>query len=299
MSRIAIITRTKNRPLLLRRCFESLLMQSYKDFQWIIVNDNGLKEDVDLIASDARKNNISTKVIHRSESVGIAAAANHGIKESISEFVHIHDDDDSLEKDFYLKLIQFLDKNTRYKGVVSCTNRVDEWIDENTIKIIEKYPFYRFERCLFIADFIWKNQYSPISFVYRRDALAEVDLYDETLPVLDDWDFNLRFLLAHDIGVVPEFLANYHWRVGSAAGANAQTVTSGSILHQEYTAIIRNRLLRKDLNDGKVGVGMLMTLGRLHQLNSDTLKIVNDRVGAQLLIRQYAKKLLKVVGLKH
>lgn len=298
LSRIAIITRTKNRPLLLRRCFESLLEQTFKEFHWVIVNDNGIRGDVDLIANLARQNDIATQVIHRTESGGVAAAANHGIKESASEFIHIHDDDDSLEKDFYLKVVRFLDENKRYKGVVSCTNRIDERIDGDVVHHIGKYPYYRFDGCLFIADFIWKNQYSPISFLYRRDALTEVGLYDEGLPVLEDWDFNLRFLLAHDIGVVSEFLANYHWRVGNTDGSNSQTVTSGSSLHQEYTAVIRNRLLRNDLRDGKSGVGLLMTLGRLHQLNSDALKIVNDRVGAQLLVRRYAKKLLNAVGIK-
>jgi GT2 family glycosyltransferase len=298
MNRIAVITRTKNRPLLLRRCLESLTKQSYKDFLWVIVNDNGLRDDIDLVANLARAYKIATLVIHRDNSVGIAAAANHGIKESNSEFVHIHDDDDTLEADFYSEMIRFMDNNKSYMGAVSCSNRVDEEINGNSVLCLKKYRYYSFDSTLFIADFLWKNQYSPISFVYRRVALDEVGLYDEKLPVLDDWDFNLRFLIKFDIGVVPKFLANYHWRVAGATGSNAQTVVSGSTLHQEYTAIIRNKFLRKDIEDGKFGVGVLMTMGRLHQLQSDTLKIMNDKLSAQLMFREFGKKVIRALRYK-
>jgi GT2 family glycosyltransferase len=297
MNRIAVITRTKNRPLLLRRCLESLTNQSYKDFLWVIVNDNGLRDDVDLVANLARANKIATQVIHRDHSVGIAAAANHGIKESSSEFIHIHDDDDTLEVDFFSDMIKFLDNHKNYMGVVSCSNRVDEEIRDDRVFLLKKYQYFRFDSTLFIADFLWKNQYSPISFVYRRIALDEVGLYDEKLPVLDDWDFNLRFLIKFDIGVVPKFLANYHWRVCGTTGSNAQTVTAGSTLHQEYTALIRNRLFRKDIEDGRFGVGVLMTLGRLHQLQSDALKAMNDKLSAQMIFRRIAEKIIRV--LKH
>jgi glycosyltransferase involved in cell wall biosynthesis len=271
---------------------DSLIKQSYKDFTWVIVNDNGDKEDVELVFKLALANKIEAHVIHRDSSIGVAAAANHGINESKSEFIHIHDDDDTLESDFYLEMIKFLDKNGNYMGVISCSNRVDEEMRGDVILINKIYRYYNFDSTLFIADMLWRNQYSPISFVYRRIAFDEIGLYDEKLPVLEDWDFNLRFLSKFDIGVVSQFLANYHWRVGVTSGGNAQTVTSGALLHQEYTALIRNKLVRRDIEDGRFGIGALMTLGRFHQLNSNTLKVMNDKLDAQMILRRLVKKVI-------
>lgn len=277
----------------------ALTKQRFKDFVWVIVNDAGQTGSVEKVANEATKYGIDTKVIHRPTSTGIAsAAANHGILGSESEFIHIHDDDDTLEPDFLWELVKFLDEKPQYMGAASCTNKVEEIVEANKIRTIKKYEHYHLDNTIFIADLLWKNLFTTISFVYRRSALQSVGYYDEELPVLDDWDFNLRFALKHDIGVVPKFLANYHWRVGLTTGSNAQTVTAGSTLHQEYTAIIRNRMLRKDIASGEQGLGMLMALARFHQLQADKQKIMDDKISAQLALRNHTKSFLKKFGLK-
>lgn len=299
MNRIAVITRTKNRPLLLSRCLDSLSKQTYKDFLWVIVNDNGHIEEVDAIARKATEQKISVQVIHRTESIGISAAANDGITSSTSEFIHLHDDDDTLEANFYQETIAFLDEKPHYSGVITSTTRVDEKIESDRVIILNRYEYYKFDSTLYISDLIWKNQFSPISFIYRRKTLETIGMYDESLPVLEDWDFNLRFVQKYEIGVIPKFLANYHWRIGAQAGHLAQTVTSGSGLHKEFTALVRNKLLRQDLASGKFGLGTLMALGRYHQLQHNTLVLMNDKLDALLLFRRVIKKIMHIFTIRN
>lgn len=296
MNRIAVITRTKNRPLLLSRCLDSLVKQTYKDFIWVIVNDNGSVEEVDAIAGRAIELGICVQVIHRTESTGVAAAANNGIVSSTSEFIHIHDDDDTLEATFYQEAINFLDNKVHYSGVITSTMRIDEKVESNRITEYRRYVFCEFDSTLYIADLIWKNQFTTISFVYRRDVLKKIGMYDEFLPVVEDWDFNLRFIQSYDIGVIPKFLANYHWRVGTKTGGLTQTVTSGLNLHKEYTAVMRNKLLRQDMASGKIGLGTLITLGRYHYLQHSTLSLINNKLDALLWLRRLVKK---IVGFLH
>ena len=52
--KVAIITRTKNRCLLLRRAIESVLAQSFADWTHVIVNDGGNRYEVDLLAGGIR-----------------------------------------------------------------------------------------------------------------------------------------------------------------------------------------------------------------------------------------------------
>jgi hypothetical protein len=66
----------------------------------------------------------------------------------------------------------------------------------------------------------------------------------------------LRFSREYDIGVIQKFLANYHWRIGPNTGGMTQTVVSGSSLHQEDTAIVRNKFLRQDLAEEKFAWGL-------------------------------------------
>jgi glycosyltransferase involved in cell wall biosynthesis len=292
MQKIAVITRTKNRNLLLNRCLDSLLKQTYKGIEWVIVNDNGEVQEVEAVAQRARDSGLVTKVINRSASTGISAAANNGITESESELIHIHDDDDTVEPDFYRSIVSYLDEKPCYMGVVTCTSRVDEKIVDDKVKFIDKSDYCKLDGSIYISDLIWKNQFTTVSFVYRRAALNVVGLFDESLPVLEDWDFNIRFIEKYDIGVIPKFLANYHWRLPSSNGGMTQTVTSGSCLHQEYTAVVRNKMLRRDLVGGKVSLGMLMTLGRTQQLQSNKLKIIDDKVEAGLFLRRLTKRLI-------
>ncbi len=51
-ARVTVITRTKDRPLMLRRCMESVLGQSFPDWLHVIVNDGGNPHVVDLLVAE-------------------------------------------------------------------------------------------------------------------------------------------------------------------------------------------------------------------------------------------------------
>jgi hypothetical protein len=114
------------------------------------------------------------------------------------------------------------------------------------------------------------NQFTVNAFVYERAAYEAIGPYREDLPVLDDWEFNLRFLRQFDILVVPEALANYHVRPDAAEDSeDANTLTAGEQLHKFYEARIANQHLRDDLDRGEIGFGFLMNLAAGHRTSID------------------------------
>jgi glycosyltransferase involved in cell wall biosynthesis len=252
MKKIAVITRTKNRPQLLRRCAENLSKQSMKDLQWVIVNDAGNREDVEDVVNYGKNLGLDIKLLHKNYSNGVAAAANHGMENSESELIHLHDDDDSVESNFYQIMSTFLDAKKYYGGVVCSTAKIVEKLTETHIIHIDKQLLFDSKMAMHIADLLIKNQFPPISFVFRRNAFDAVGIYDTSLPVLEDWDFVIRFLSLYDIGSIDEYLANYHHRLPNSTEKTPQTVTSGSALHEEFSAIIRNRYIR-NANTEKIG----------------------------------------------
>ena len=143
VGRVAVITRTRNRPLLLRRALDSVRQQTFKNFEWVVVNDGGEPDAVDAIAAEAEALGVHVRVIHLPASIGMEAASNEGIHAVDSQYVVIHDDDDSWEPSFLEVTTDFLSRNPAYGGVITHSMRVDEEIQGDRVRILGKYPFNR------------------------------------------------------------------------------------------------------------------------------------------------------------
>ena len=117
-------------------------------------------------------------------------------------------------------------------------------------------------RGITLWDVCARNLFPPISFLYQREVFEGIGYYDESMPVLGDWEFNLRFLQHYDIVLVPEHLAFYHHRVPEDSSDYANTVVGAIDTHETYQTYMRNKLLRDDMEQGKVGVGYLINLSR-------------------------------------
>ena len=91
-----VVTRTKNRPVLLRRAIESVLGQTHADWIHAIVNDGGDPAPVDLLAAEyAARYRGRLKVIHHAKSMVMQNASNAALRATESEFATVHDDDNS------------------------------------------------------------------------------------------------------------------------------------------------------------------------------------------------------------
>ena len=260
---IAIITRTKNRTLLLERTIKSVLAQTRSDWVHVIVNDGGDPAPVDALVArhgDAYAGRVH--VIHNPVSVGMEAASNIGIRASQSRYLTIFDDDDSWSPYFLETLIKELERRqARFgsvRGVICHSMVVREKVENGRILFDSKEPFNDWMQSSFVDldRLAQSNSFIPNAFIFEREAALETGLYDEGLAVLGDWDFNLRFCMRYDIAVVQEMLAFHHKRP-SAQGVDDDGVLVMHNTHREYRELLKNRWLRKDLASG--GLGLLMS----------------------------------------
>ena len=140
--KVAVITRTKNRPLLLPRAAESVLNQEYNNLVWVVVNNGGARGYVEQCVQDFRsRSDNEAIVIHTDSSVSMEAAINHGIVACDSDYIIIHDDDDSWESGFFSSCLQFLQRHNNYKGVITLTMAVEEKIEEERVTRLNARPF--------------------------------------------------------------------------------------------------------------------------------------------------------------
>jgi glycosyltransferase involved in cell wall biosynthesis len=244
---VAIITRTKNRPVMLKRAGESVAKQTFNNYVWVVVNDGGEAEEVDRIVLQSRVDLRKVIVVHNPKSLGMEAASNRAIAASNSKYIVIHDDDDTWQPQFLAKTVDFLENPPvpSMRAVITHATRWSEMIiDNDYTELIDSTGYQDWVMSVPLYEMASGNMFAPIQFVFPRDVYDEIGGFDETLPVLGDWDFNLRFLMKHDIGVLPEKLANYHHRDHQKSGDYSNSVYGAISKHQNYDAVVRNRGLR-------------------------------------------------------
>ncbi|MCZ7891831.1 glycosyltransferase [Agrobacterium salinitolerans] len=251
---VGIVTRTKDRAVLLRRALESVKNQTYEDWRLVVVNDGGQAESVDWLVGQIFEGDARVSVLHHEVSKGMEAASNAGLATLNTEYAVIHDDDDSWAPEFLASMTSTIARRQKtfpsIKGIVCRINTVFETVVGNEIIIERVEPFRSWhsdnldEGLLSVQKMLVRNQFPPIAFMFNLPSAREIGLFEESLPVLGDWDFHSRFLLKHDVWVVPEFLSFYHHRV-SSTGALGNTVHAGADRHRLYNQKIRNDLIRK------------------------------------------------------
>ena len=251
---------------MLKRAVESVLNQSYPRWVHVVVNDGGVASAVEAVL-DLYRDQYEGRlcVIHNPISLGMEAASNLGIRAVESEYIAIHDDDDSWSPDFLSQSVSALRwwsaRMPSVRGVVTHCHRVIEHVEGNVAVIDRVEPFNQWMApgLVSLDDILHQNLFPPIAFLYERVVFEEIGGYREDLPVLGDWEFNVRFLLRHDIAVHPVTLAFYHHRP-AAGGALSNTVFGGAFLHQQYKKALLNQWLREDLGAGRLGIGVYASL---------------------------------------
>jgi len=254
---ISVITRTKNRTIFLNRIFDSLQKQSYRPIEWIIVNDAG--EDITSYIETFKKqssDDFDIKYIYKEQSTTMEAATNFALAHATGKYINILDDDDTIDVDFYKSAVHYLEKESlpSIKGVIAYSQYIYEKVLENgEIEYIKKEDFPNKPVNLTISAMLQYNQFPIHAFVYYKDTLDDTGLYDETLPVLGDWEFNIRFIEKFDIGVIPKIYVNYHRRVDENYG---NTITTQKDQHLKYEAFLRNKILRNYANNPNIAIDM-------------------------------------------
>ena len=256
---VAVITRTKDRPLMLERAARSVGSQTYSDFIWIVVNDGGNEAPARAVLDRCDIDQSRIQFLSNPISMGMEAASNIGIRASHSDYIVIHDDDDTLHPEFLEETVSFLESvpGQSYGGVATGIEYVSEEICTDGIIVHDRRPFMDWVHSVDLAEMLAQNMITSNSFLYRRRVFAEIGGYNEDLPVLGDWFFNIEFLLHADIKILPRVLSYYHHRNGVAHGNNEAYSNSGLDQHLENAARCRNALIRKYRHESGIAAAIV------------------------------------------
>lgn len=171
MKKISVIIRVYNSGNNLENCIKSLMEQSYRDFTTIIINDGSKDNSKEIIEKYSKKKPNLFKVFN-TKNIGVSACRNKGIKNCTTEFFTFLDAEDTIDKDYLLRFMHEMDKDT---DIVLC----DCKLNNRVIKMFDKHD--DLGRSLMISN------PNPRSKIYRTKLFKENKLlFDESINLFED-----------------------------------------------------------------------------------------------------------------
>lgn len=196
---VSVIIPTFNRKSWLEKAVDSVLCQTFADFELIVVDD-GSTDDTRTLFKTAE-----TRVSYLyQENQGVASARNAGIHAAQGKWIAFLDSDDAWLPEKLEKQIDFHRKNPRFK--ISQTEEI--WIRNgrrvNPMNKHKKLSGWIFEPSLPLCLI------SPSSVILAREVFERAGLFDESFTVCEDYEFWLRCAVRYEVGLLSEALAVKH-----------------------------------------------------------------------------------------
>lgn len=257
---ISVIIPAYNHENYIQDTINSIISQSYKNLELIILNDgstdNTDKKILDLFDL-CHKRFFNFEYINR-ENKGYISTLNELVKLAKGKYIYLIASDDIAKSEAIEILYNFINKNPKYGMVVGDNEIINEnneivyWDEQrNIVKNIEdaKYKtFVEFLKCdrpdvdFNSNDFgsyksLSRGNYIPNGYLYRQEAIINANGFKEN--TLEDWYMNLQIARKYKIKYIDKILFSYRWH------------SNNTIKNKEFIdKLIKN--VEKELNEEKL-----------------------------------------------
>ncbi|MBD2387134.1 glycosyltransferase family 2 protein [Cylindrospermum sp. FACHB-282] len=220
MPTVSVIIPTYQRGHIVSQAINSVLAQTYSDYEIIVINDGSQDNTSQVLAQFSDHHRITA--IHQANQ-GLSAARNAGIRSAKGKYIAFLDDDDLWEPQKLEKQISVLEANPGIGLIYSDS------------------LFFSDKRGLFPGSYntafptpnlqvlwtLFRYNYIPVlTVIVRRDCLDKVGLFDETLRCCEDYDLWLRVIEKFPIYFLNQPLARYRQSPNNISGNEEQMLVS-------------------------------------------------------------------------
>ena len=248
MPKVSVVMASYNHEKYVAETIESVLSQTYQDWEFIITDDGSRDGTVDVMK---RFDDRRIKLSCFSQNQGACAAINNCIQEAKGEYIAVINSDDAWMPEKLEKQVKFLDEHPE-KGAIFGYAQI---IDEEGKKITEENHFYsqvfiqpnrtRFE---WLRHFFFNgNCLCHPSILIRKHCYDDIGLYDERFALLPDFDFWIRLCIKYEIFIMPESLVKFRIRL-QEANASGNKPETQMRHHLEFSQILKNYISPDTLN---------------------------------------------------
>jgi len=264
---ISIVIPTHNRSDLLQRAIDSVLLQTYKNIEIIIVDDGSVDDTKELVQSYMDKHKNITYIKHE-KALGGNVARNSGIRVAKGEFIAGLDDDDEFTPD----RIQVLLNN--YSDEYSLITSRAMKITKNGKQKTKLVPEVDLDTMLYFNAI--GNQ-----VLVKKDIIVGAGLFDEKLKRYQDYDMWLRIIQKYGKAkVVDKVTQLIHYEHDIASNNNTKNNFQGAFKFYKKHKHLMNKKQRK------------MQLYGIYRMQNKKLSLEKIKV---FMTKQTSKNLLKYI----
>jgi glycosyltransferase involved in cell wall biosynthesis len=247
MPTVSVIIPSYNHEKYVGECIQSVLNQTWQDFEIIITDDGSQDRTVENIR---QFNDPRIKLLIHNKNKGASAASNTCINNSSGKFVALLGSDDAWMPEKLEKQVEFLEQHldmgavfTREITVNENGNRVYQTIDSKVFDhALQNHSKTEWARFFF---FLGNCLCAPSSMI-RRSIFDEIGLFDERLAGFQDFDMWIKICLGHDIHLMDDRLTLYRVH-DDYSNLSADTSENNARNIFEYKQILNNYLQIKDV----------------------------------------------------
>lgn len=200
MPQVTVILPSWNRADWLKKSIDSVLEQTFRDFELIVVDDASTDSTQEILTSYSGK----IRSITFAKNLGVSAARNAAVKNCDSEWIAFLDSDDFWHPHKLQK--QIAQTVIRAECPIHFTDEI--WI-RNGVRVNPKKKHQKLEGWIFKPS-LELCLMSPSTVLLRRELFDVHGLFDETLPICEDYDLWLRLTAQHQVALLNEKLMTRH-----------------------------------------------------------------------------------------
>jgi glycosyltransferase involved in cell wall biosynthesis len=202
--KISAIMPVYNREKFLDEAIQSVLDQTFEDFEFIIIDDGSTDESVNIIKKYAAKDD-RIKLFCNDKNKGISYTRNRGIKIAQSNIIAVVDSDDVNMLERFEIQYNFMKNNSK----IAIVGSYAYVIDERGKKTGEEFK-YAITQEVVSKSFFYKGPFLQPTTMYNKKDVLDVGGYRDKYREIDEVDLYLRMLSEGKLGSnIPKFLVAY------------------------------------------------------------------------------------------
>lgn len=196
----SVIIPSYNRPEKTAIAVQSVLNQTYTNFELIVIDDGSNKKlkERDLFFNNP--NNIKCHLLRNEVNAGVSYSRNRGVDHSKGEWIAFLDSDDEWMPEKLERQIKWIEENSKYR--ICQTKEV--WI-RNSVRVNPPKGYEKIADEIFDISLL-RCMITPSSVMIRRDLYEEYHGFNESLPACEDYDLWLKITAKEKIGLLDEQL---------------------------------------------------------------------------------------------
>lgn len=192
MEKLSVVVPVYNTYPYLRECLDSIINQTYKYIEIIIVNDASPYEEDDRICKEYAEKDNRIVYIKHTENKFLGGARNTGIEAATGEYITFVDSDDFLlNNDIYMQVINEFKRNEKINvigfNMQYYFQQTKEYRDVEYMHINNKYVRANKMSIYSCTDIVWHK-------VYKLDDIKDNGLYFKNHFIHEDTDFTIRYI---------------------------------------------------------------------------------------------------------